>query len=461
MFNKLLIELYHDITKWWLIGILIFLPFQHTTVKIIQLWNNDASVFIKRLDEFTIIGFVLLSTIELYRRDRLFNRQYIIIFFPLICLMSVGLISGIVNENRLLPTIHGIFNYTKYFLVIFIYATFFKNFRDFKKILNILLGLILFLGAVALIQEIWALSNRYIFQKRIAEILYLDFSTLISEERELRNEFAPWRLGIYRTPSLMINYNFFGLYCLLILTIYINVIERTKLLKLFFIIFGIFCSVSRVVYSGFILTGLFQVFRGKKKWIIILIPFIVLLFYLSPLPEYLMSKFSSKSMFARSFAVYDKLKRDEVYKSAWDGYRIYMQKKGIEIWKDNMFLGVGPGMFGSGLSIRYNSPIYEKYNFDEPRIEVLKRFKTIDNFWIQILAELGILGIVCLMAFFIFLALRFYKLKKISPQEMEGIYRGLIIYMLVILIYSFGYDMNIPPIIYTYFAFVGIAINDK
>jgi len=436
--------------RWWLTGILLFLPFQHNIIKIIRLWNSELTVFVNRLDKFTIIILLPLAIREFYKKKKISSRNYFILLFPVFALVIFGFISGMVNGNYMLVTIHGIFDYVKYFLVIFIYAAFFREFNEFKKVFRLLLIIAVFFGVVAFIQESWAMGNKYIFQKKITDIFYLDISELLrkSSYRE-----PDWRIGIYRVPSLMINPLISGLYGLLIFTFYINIVKKGNFAVFFAVFSSIFGSVSRIVYTGFACVAGLQIFKGKKWLIAILIPIAILLFYLSYQPDFYIWKPKEPI----------KIYKQEIQVSNdWENksYRRYTKDKAIEIWKDHTIWGVGPGMYGGIVSIDYKSPIYEKYNFNPYAREILESSKTIDQFWPQVLAESGIIGIGCFAWIFISLFKSLSILRKEAlSYEVKGLFRGLIINLILILSYTFGSSLNVPPIIFTYFAFVGIGLG--
>ncbi len=72
-------------------------------------------------------------------------------------------------------------------------------------------------------------------------------------------------------------------------------------------------------------------------------------------------------------------------------YRVYIVLKSIEVWRDHMWLGTGPGRFGGQVAVTHQTPIYETYNFqplDGAHIPL-------DVFWSRLLAEWGLAGTLC------------------------------------------------------------------
>jgi hypothetical protein len=437
---------------------IFFIPFQHIFVNFIKPLSPAISVFFNRLDKITILIFLPIALIKLYKNNNAPNKRfYVFLFIPILFIGLGGLISGIVNGNPFLATFHGTFHYFMYPLLMFIYAAFFSELSIFKRVFRILLIIAVSLGVIALVQAVWAYTNLYILKKGVFKIYYLELGTLLGGVGE--SDFGePWRIGLYRTSSLMINYNFLGLYVLLIFVIYMYFVEKRNSGALFFLIFSIFGSVSRIVYTGFIFISGIQLLRGRKWFLLLLIPFIVLIVRLSFLYDYPLIKtqdyFEAKEEAARL------MKREKSNDRVNMSFREYAKMKGIEIWRDQPVFGVGPGMYGGAISLKYNSPVYEKYNFSPYMKYYLDLWRTIDQFWPQILAELGIIGVIGHGIFFISLATVFvFLIKKSLSNQMKGLFTAFLLYTVVVLIYTVGLPLNIAPISYTYFALIGMGLG--
>ncbi len=424
---------YKNIIRWWLTGILILLPFQRKLVKSIVLWSNELSAFISYLDEITIVIFLPLVIREFYKNREIPNRLYLILLSPILVLSISGLIYSIVNGNSLFITPLSTFDYIKNFLVIFIYAVFFREFSEFKKTFRLLLIVAVFLGIIAFIQEFWAMTSRFILEKDVSDINYLLTKNLSPKDS--------WRFGIYRAPSLMHNSNMLGLYILLILTIYLCIEKKVNFAVLTSLFAGIFLSISRMVYMGFVFMAGVQIFRGRRWFIpLVVIPIVILLFSMSPLSKFDMTEGQQQ----RGFIT----------------YREYTRHKAIEVWKDHPFWGVGPGMFGGVVSIKTQSPVYDEYNFSKEAKTMVKSWKSLDQFWPQLLAEMGIMGTILFAGFFISLFITFFILRRwAASEEMRGLFTGLAAFVIVILIYSLGSGLNITSILFTYCAIAGMGLG--
>ena len=68
----------------------------------------------------------------------------------------------------------------------------------------------------------------------------------------------------------------------------------------------------------------------------------------------------------------------------------------IPVIRDHPILGVGPGRFGGAVAANFDTPIYDEYGFRELFWRPTQR--TVDNFWLHLLVETGILGAVAFLA---------------------------------------------------------------
>jgi hypothetical protein len=477
-----------NITKWWLTVILILLPLQQKIVKVIELWSNVLSTSISYLDEVTIVIFFPLAIREFYKRR---ESPYLLILFPLIFLSVFGFISGMINGNSVLITILGIFDYIKNFLVIFLYAVFFRDFKEFKRNFRLLVILTITLGVIAFAQEFWALFSRYIIEQDIKSINYFLAEEIIPKDS--------WMFGIYRAPSLMHSHNIFGMYTLLILTIYLFIppppkaqpfpgfvpkrwdgtgkagmkwdwvsgvtVRNINFIVLFILFTGVFVSVSRIAYTGLIFIIGAYIFRNRKRIIILsLIPVIVLSFLLGTLPVFdklgtTKSDLSDKSGLKKN-EVWTEECKGVIYRVTSTPYRIYARDKAIEVWKDHPFLGVGPGMFGGVVSVIFKSPVYKEYDFF--LMWVLEGYRSLDQFWPQALAEIGVIGALAFIGLLISLFTAFFKTaQQTASEEIKGLFTGLQALIIVLLIYFLGNGLNNAAVLFTFSAFAGMGLGSK
>jgi O-antigen ligase len=69
----------------------------------------------------------------------------------------------------------------------------------------------------------------------------------------------------------------------------------------------------------------------------------------------------------------------------------------MPIVADHPLVGVGPGRYGGAVAWNFPTPIYAEYGTDDI-IPVWYRQRTVDNFWLHILVETGVIGFAALMA---------------------------------------------------------------
>ncbi len=446
--------MYKNIIRLWLTAILLFLPFQDAIYRISFFYQIELGKYINRIDEITVIIFTPLALIEIYRKREFINRPFLLLLFSILSLSLHGLVSGLINNNSLASTIHGTFDYIKYLVVFFIYAAFFHEPDDVKKIFKSLVAIAVFFGIVAFIQEAWAIGNKYILKKAYEDIFYLEIDQIFNIKQNVNDTVPTWRFGMVRTPALMANHNMLGSYCLFILTIYFCFKRKTNPFILSTLLFGIVGSISRTVYTSFLFMIGLQIFRGRKWLLLFLIPAILAIL-----------TFSSKY----SFNILNVMESVEAYTSNSEEasgtptgmitYRRHMRDKAIEIWKDHVIWGVGPAMYG-GLAVKYNSPVleYDRYRIAPIAVYYLKAWGTIDQFWPQVLAELGVIGILIFVWFFISLAVLLFLFRKRAPSdEMKNLFEGFMIFYVVMLISTFANTLNFTPVIFPYYALIGIA----
>lgn len=454
---------FNKLAKFWLVCILLFLPFQYRIVEIAVQWNSVLK-FILYVDEITIVIFILLAIKEIYKNWEIADKSYLYLILPIILFIIVGLSSGVFNQNSLFVTILACFDYIKYFLVIFIYAAFFKEFDAFKQIFRLLLIIGACLGGVAIIQEIWAMTSQYILREEVQGNQML---LLINSVLGDYSHYTP-RLGVFRVHSFMNNSIMLGHYLLLILTIYLSVTRRLSWAVFLLLYAGIVMSVSRTVYAGFVFLMIVQIIWYRRRMLIAAVtPMLIVLLLLFSLQDINISNsydlpwqtgLEINSIdWEKDFN--DESKEDTYIKESQMSFRKYTRQKGVEIWKDHPLLGVGPGYFGSIISLKTYSPIYKEYNLASVMTNI-RKWSGLDQFWPQVLAETGMIGIMSFVGLFISLFITGLILRHNSVSyEINGLFSAMLTYIIIIIIYTMGSGLNITPILFTFFALVGMGFG--
>jgi hypothetical protein len=427
--------MFQKMSRSWLIGILLLLPFQLTVA-------GNTFRAVDYFDEITVALFLPFAIVKLINDERIFNWYFIIILISLTAIAVSGAVSGMVNRNSLLVSALGTFDYLKNFFVIIIYAAFFKENIQWKKILDYLVIVAAILGGVALLQEIWALGYHYMLGNDIYHSGNYILKNLPSNAWQYQDL---WRFGIYRASSFMHHSNALGLYFVLVLSMYLFTVKKVNPGTFSLLFIGIFVSVSRIVYTLFLLLGGVQIFKGKRWLTLPAVPILVLCILMSSLPDFDMSQ-----------AVKGKLKKEDVH------FRMYAKDKAMEVWRDDPLFGVGPGMFGGVVSIIFDSPIYKKHDFSEKWFNYMKPFRSLDQFWPQALAELGVVGttLIAVLLISIFFTL-FGVRKKAKDDDTRNLLAGLALATLMIFVYTMGSGLNDTSFLFTYSAFVGIGLGNE
>lgn len=86
--------------------------------------------------------------------------------------------------------------------------------------------------------------------------------------------------------------------------------------------------------------------------------------------------------------------------------RIFIVKKGFEVFKDHPVIGTGFATFGDSTTLSSSSPLYRKY-------EIGHNFYS-DNQYIQIIVQTGVLGVIAFAVFLLSMLWRFFKKYKES-----------------------------------------------
>jgi len=394
------------------VGFLCFLPFQktfwikyHLPRKF--LWSDE--VFVSILTLLCIIIFPYRPKI---------NRKSFYILVLLGGLVVIGFVSGVYNQNPMIVTVNGVFDYVKNFLPAGILGFFLISKYKLQTLYRVLYRISILIGIIASIQ------------------IGLYYAGLLPP--------VEVRFGLPRVRSLMSHPNIMGLYCLLFFFLEFTLHERFRFKNIFLLIPIIF-SVSRMVWIAFIAgMGYMAIMHfGKKRFV-----------------GYYLFGSIILTMIILGRGYFLKHTTQEVFSTGY--FRGYAFSKSLEIWGDHPVLGVGPGRYGGIISFVFPSPVYEKYNFSKHWYNYMSNFRSLDQFWVQLLAEMGIIGFLLFWGLlFCLWYVSYRKFRCTKDDFIKGISLGLSAIPIVMMVYLFGSGLNLAPFLLTYSVLLGMTLGVK
>jgi O-antigen ligase len=191
-----------------------------------------------------------------------------------------------------------------------------------------------------------------------------------------------------------------------------------------------------------VVLSLTQIYKGKKVYTAVLIPLIIILAFMINDGDIKMSQLEKTTI--------ETVSHEKIT------YREYARHKALEVWKDHPVWGVGPGMFGGAVATKYISPMYEEYNFTV----ILRKIKSLDQLWPQILAETGVIGAALVTGLFSMLFVLFETMRRqTAANDVRGLMSGLSVFTIILIIYTLSGNLNNASLFFPYFAFAGIAFG--
>jgi hypothetical protein len=151
---------------------------------------------------------------------------------------------------------------------------------------------------------------------------------------------------------------------------------------------------------------------------------------------------------------------EKLTKMKQGSFRVYGRETACSIFFDHLLLGAGPGTFGNAFSFVMPSPVYKEYGLKGYMYRFMCKLRSLDQFWFQSLAELGIIGIISVLGF---LVLIFYTLfiahRRCPDPWLKKWLQGCSLGILIILIYTNGSGINMNEFIVMWAAFSGMGLG--
>ena len=360
-------------------------------------------------------------------------RSELVLFLSILIFSLWCLISAYINKNDFSLTFFGIFSYIVYFLTFFVFSSIPYKREMIKGYYRILLNFALFLSLVS------------VFQVILARI----YPISVNWWPNIQTGDDVWRIGLYRAPSLLGHPNAVGIFALFFWTIEFARVkfdkQKTSFFKLIILGLAILFSLSRTAIAAAFIVPFIVSLRVRRVGFV-LIPAVVLA--------------------AGLFFPYLNLRKEELKKAGevlvYDEYRRFALDKSLEIWQGNPIFGVGPGMYGGHISLRFDSPVYAQYSFTGPYYDYLSnRVGSIEQQWVQALAEIGSIGFFLLVTLIL---TPIFILKKLLNAETEPFFKalktGLMIMPLQMCVYLMSFTVTQQSQwLVLYFAFIGMIAS--
>ncbi len=123
--------------------------------------------------------------------------------------------------------------------------------------------------------------------------------------------------------------------------------------------------------------------------------------------------------------------------------RLYFVANGLEVIRDHPVLGVGPGRYGGAVAAILGSPVHEAYGTE------FGNLRTVHNFWLHLLAEVGVAGTTVFVGMIAALMIRFARAARATSGPRFVVLGGSVTALLVIVVNN-GFEMlfegNIPAV---------------
>ncbi len=275
------------------------------------------------------------------------------------------------------------------------YPLFFSSFKyekeDVKKIIDFLLFFVITLSFMGIIEYFFLKIFHY-------KIPFLFTSSDFAKKSYFSN--IPRISALFEHSNRFANIELFGFN--LLISFFFIVEEKKYFFSLIPVLAVIFFTYSREAFVGIILTGIVILLFNRSKKILLFLSTSILLFLVLD-PEPIINKILD--FFSRF---------EKGFMGSGFYFRAHAFFSSLKVLGDHIFLGVGPGRFGSPVTKFFPSVVEKKYSLF---IGPFRSLHTMDMFFPVLWSELGILGFLLFLIFYIyvlFLSFNNYKyfLKK-------------------------------------------------
>jgi len=124
--------------------------------------------------------------------------------------------------------------------------------------------------------------------------------------------------------------------------------------------------------------------------------------------------------------------------------RLFLLRDGLRIVDDHLFVGVGPGRYGGAAAAIYPSPVYAEYD------TTLGHLRTVHNFWLHLVGEVGALGLTIFLGILAALGIRFWLSARTASGPRFVVLAGCAAAVIVVAVHNvteMSLEGNVPGIL--------------
>lgn len=383
---------------------------------------------LRALDEVIILLALILVGLIGIIRGKIFRVYCQPVYWWLAGLVGVSIISVIVNNIPIKQGVLGTYDLLKIFLIVLLFSNMKYENSDFKWLIR----------GVITISVIFALVG--VAGELVALFAGVGINVLVADNQ---------RFGLYRVISLAGHgsWNYLGMFSVLVFFLVTTNREISLQMKtLILLVVGllIILTLSRQAWLAFIVVLLCLYWKNRIVWSFLLFMVSALMLVILGYGEEFTAHFGK-----------------DISLNEAEYYRLFAFYQSIDTFLMSPLIGVGPGSFGGVVSVMFESKHYDAW--PESFQEYIYGIRSIDQFWPQLLAEVGVLG---MLFFLMIIAILMREIKKseiyfkaLGEFQLSEYGRVLRYYMLAIMIMGALSGINSPLVTIPYFSLVGIYIS--
>lgn len=384
---------------------------------------------LRTVDEVVTLLALILVVLAGCIQRKIFRVWKHSVYWWLAGFVSVSVVSIAANNLSIGQGVLGIYDLLKVFVIFFLFSNMKYESRDFKWLIRGLVTVSVIFALVGVAGEIVAVF----FEKGI-NIFVVD------------NQ----RFGLYRVISLAGHgsWNYLGIFSVLVFfLVSVNREINVQLKILILLVVGslIILTLSRQAWLAFFVVLLCLYWRNRiiLSLILSVMSVLTVVFIIGAGGEF-------SGQFLKDISL-----NEAKY------YRLFAFYQSIDTFLISPLIGVGPGSFGGVVSVIFESRYYDAW--PESFQKYIYELRSIDQFWPQLLAEVGVLGMFFFLMSFTALMRGVKKteiyFKSLGEYQLSNYGRVLRYYMLAIIIMGALSGINSPLVTVPYFSLVGIYIG--